>query len=197
MNEALRFIEMNSNHSKRNVEGFSCLGVYVEESWLVIEAVPEDLEMKIELFGELEAAAPLDAILAINSSSFKSSLIVRILSPATRSRVLNTHYHMPPVRMVVELMTSGDTANEIMVFMSDRQKEIHTVPSTVRQESTGFIINRIWAAIKREVLDILAEGVSTPKETDEMWALVIESTQSGPCKMMDGGYWLIAYSNFY
>ncbi|PLB51972.1 6-phosphogluconate dehydrogenase C-terminal domain-like protein [Aspergillus steynii IBT 23096] len=87
--------------------------------------------------------------------------------------------------MIVELMTCGDTDPDVMVFMKSRQEEIRTIPYVVRRESSGFIINRIWAAIKRETLSVLAEGVSTPAEIDELWGSVVESTRPGPCRMMD------------
>ncbi|KAH0533454.1 hypothetical protein TsFJ059_002022 [Trichoderma semiorbis] len=126
----------------------------VQTAWLVIEAVPEKLQIKIDTFSELETHASKDAILASNSSSYKSSEMLGKVKDTTKSRVLNTHYYMPPENMVVELMTDG------------------------------FIFNRLWAAIKRETLSILAEGVSTPEEID---ALFIELTRSwgGPCRFMD------------
>ncbi|KAJ5614878.1 hypothetical protein N7528_008532 [Penicillium herquei] len=169
----------------QNVHGFHDLTACVNECWLVIEAIPEHLGSKIALFAELEKCAPEDAILATNSSSLRSSLIVRDLLSTTQCRTLNTHYHMPPVRMIVELMSSGNTNEEVMRFMEACQLEVETIPYIVQKESTGFILNRVWAAIKREVLTMLADGVSTPKEIDEIWGSVIESTRSGPCNMMD------------
>ncbi|KAJ5724986.1 uncharacterized protein N7483_006343 [Penicillium malachiteum] len=169
----------------RNVCGFHDLRACVKGCWLVIEAIPEHLESKIELFGELEQYAPHDAIIATNSSSYRSSLIAGALLPTTRSRTLNTHYHMPPVRVIVELISCGHTNEEMMIFMEACQKEVHIIPYIVRQESTGFILNRVWAAIKREVLTMLADGVSTPTEIDEIWGSVIESTRPGPCRVMD------------
>ena len=57
-------------------------------------------------------------------------------------------------------------------------------PFLVRRESTGFIFNRIWAAIKREALDVVAGGVSTPQDVDEMWKLAF-GTEIGPFRAMD------------
>ena len=57
-------------------------------------------------------------------------------------------------------------------------------PFLVRRESTGFIFNRIWAAIKREALDVVAGGVSTPDDVDEMWKLLF-GTEIGPFRAMD------------
>lgn len=88
--------------------------------------------------------------------------------------------------MPVELMTCGFTAPEIFPFLVERFKETGASPYVARKESTGFIFNRLWAAIKREILTILAEGVSVPDELDAMWKQNILDPRSEPCKMMDG-----------
>ena len=88
--------------------------------------------------------------------------------------------------MIVELMTDGYTSPEIFPFMVERCKEAATSPYVARKESTGFIFNRLWAAVKREVLTILAEGVSVPEEIDSMWTELFLKGKSLPCRTMDG-----------
>ncbi|KAH2329459.1 hypothetical protein KXW87_003026 [Aspergillus fumigatus] len=157
----------------------------VDNAWLVIEAVPEKILLKIDAFAELDARAPSDCILASNSSSYKSSEMLEKVSEATKSRILNMHYYMPPQCMIVELMTDGHTAAEIFPFMVERSKEAATVPYVARKESTGFIFNRLWAAVKREVLTMLAEGVSVPEEIDSMWKEMFVKGGVLPCRTMD------------
>lgn len=83
--------------------------------------------------------------------------------------------------MVVELMTCGGyTSANIFPFLSERLKEAGLHPITALKESTGFVFNRIWAAIKREVLSVLAEGVSTPEEIDAVWIEQYVGKKSGP-----------------
>ena len=65
-------------------------------------------------------------------------------------------------------------------------------PVTARQESTGFIFNRIWAAIKREVLAVIQEGVADPEMIDAIWKEQYQSP-TGPCTLM--GYVLIRVLN--
>lgn len=157
----------------------------VDNAWLVIEAVPEKIELKIATFAELEALTPEDCILASNSSSYKSSEMIGRVSDSTKARILNMHYYMPPACMIVELMTDGHTTEEIIAFMTERSKEAGTNPYVARKESTGFIFNRLWAAVKRETLTILAEGVSVPQEIDAMWEEMFVKGKSLPCRMMD------------
>ncbi|KAL7917755.1 hypothetical protein ACQKWADRAFT_317093 [Trichoderma austrokoningii] len=167
-----------------NVTIFQDLASAVQNAWFVIEAVPEKIQLKIDTFAELETHAPQDAILGSNSSSYKSSEMLEKLRDETKSRVLNTHYYMPPQNMVVELMTDGYTSPDIFPFLMERQREVGSKAFFARKECTGFIFNRLWAAIKRETLAILAEGVSTPEEID---TLTVELTKSwgGPCRFMD------------
>jgi len=69
----------------------------VKNAWLVIEALPEKLDLKVSMMGQLDEHAPHDCILASNSSSYKSSLMLDKVDPSRRHRVCNMHYYMPPV----------------------------------------------------------------------------------------------------
>ncbi len=102
----------------------------------------------------------------------------------TRKRIMNTHYLMPPDNRVVELMTDGDTDESLFTFYVERLREVGMHPIIAKRESTGFVFNRVWAAVKRECLMVLAEGVSTPDQLDEVWMEVVGS-KVGPCMMMD------------
>ncbi|KAL4961860.1 putative 3-hydroxyacyl-CoA dehydrogenase [Aspergillus stella-maris] len=164
---------------------FSDLAETVKSAWLVIEAVPEKIRMKIDTFAELEAHAAPDSILASNSSSYRSSEMLEKVSESTKTRILNMHYYMPPQCMLVELMTDGFTAPGIFPFMVERSKEAGTIPYVARKESTGFIFNRLWAAIKRETLTIMAEGISVPEEIDAIWEEMFVNGRVLPCRMMD------------
>ena len=168
-----------------SIEAFEDMKDAISDAWLVIEAVPEKIGLKIATFAELEAIAPEDCILASNSSSYKTSEMISNVSDSTKRRILNMHYYMPPQVMTVELMTDGYTSPEIFPFMVERSKEAATTPFVARKESTGFIFNRLWAAVKREILTILAEGVSVPEEIDDMWLQMFVKGSALPCKMMD------------
>ncbi|KAI9037571.1 putative 3-hydroxyacyl-CoA dehydrogenase [Aspergillus affinis] len=167
------------------IAAFEDLAQAISNAWLVIEAVPEKIQLKIDTFAQLDKLAPRDCILASNSSSYKSSEMLEKVSDETKPRILNMHYYMPPQVMVVELMTDGFTEPSILQFMTERSKEAGTKPYTARKESTGFIFNRLWAAVKRECLTILAEDVSTPSEIDSIWADMFLKGSVLPCKGID------------
>ncbi|OJJ36279.1 hypothetical protein ASPWEDRAFT_108355 [Aspergillus wentii DTO 134E9] len=180
------YFRLTKSASIGTVSTFTDIEPAVKDAWLVIEAVPEDLDLKISTFAELNQFAPNDCILASNSSSFKSRLMVTELDEETKKRVLNMHFTMPPEIRTVELMTSGQTDEALFEMLSDVLTRCGMVPVTARKESTGFIFNRLWAAIKREILLILSEGVSEPTEIDILWKNMFQSPHSlPPCRLMD------------
>ena len=160
----------------------STLADAVAGAWLVVEAVPERLDIKIPLWGEIDAAADDDAIFATNSSSYASStMIENVRNP---ERMCNMHFYMPPMSNAVDLMSDGETARDVLDSLLVVLPEFGIHPFEARRESTGFIFNRIWAAIKRESLEVVAEGVSTPHDVDEMFKINWHMP-TGPFAMMD------------
>lgn len=157
----------------------------VKNAWLVVEALPEKLPLKISIMGQLDEHAPHDCILASNSSSYKSRFMIEKVQPGRRLRVCNTHYYMPPQNNTVELMTCGETSTDLLEFLKEKLEDTGMVAAIARKESTGFIFNRLWAAIKRETLLILAEGVSEPQEIDKLFLTMFKDNPAGPCGMMD------------
>jgi len=164
------------------VEVADDLSPAVDGAWLVIESVTERVDVKTEVFGELDRVAAPDAILATNSSSLPSRLVIdKVHHP---ERVLNMHYQQPPELNAVELMTCGKTDPEVIDALMDKLPDYGLAPFRVRRESDGFIFNRIWAAIKRECLMVVEEGVASPEDIDEMWRIF---TRPGipPFELMD------------
>ncbi|KAF9766390.1 hypothetical protein IL306_001219 [Fusarium sp. DS 682] len=179
------YAERTSARRMGELRVFEDLETALIRSWLVIEAVPEVLKLKVATFASLDAFTPQDCILCTNSSSYKSSQMISEVSEPTKRRILNMHYYMPPKAMVVELMTDGLTEEAIFPFLVERLRETAALPYVARKESSGFIFNRLWAAVKREVLTILSEGVSVPEEIDSIWDEVFIKAKGLPCKMMD------------
>lgn len=164
------------------VSVFDDLAEAVRGAWMVIEAVPERLDLKRDVFGQLDELVDTDAILASNSSSLPTSqMIDKVKRP---QRVLNTHYYQPPDLNAVELMSCGQTDESLIDALMEKLRQYGLVPFHVRRESDGFIFNRIWAAIKRECLMVVQEGVAAPDDVDGMWELF---TAPGipPFRLMD------------
>lgn len=131
---------VKSKASFGNCKTFADIGPAVSNAWLVIEAVPEKLDLKIETFAEVDAKSPADCIIGSNSSSYKSSLMVTKVSAARQHRVLNIHFTMPPDILTVELMTCGQTDWDVLTYVKDVLGECGTIPVIARRESTGYVL---------------------------------------------------------
>lgn len=188
--KALAFIEKHLPEVVSSIEGGKAGHVTaartmeeaVADAWLVIEALPEKLDLKTEIFGQLDQLTSEETILATNSSSFPSSQIVGGVKH--RNRVLNTHFMMPPEKRVVELMSCGSTDQAIIEDLAHYFREVGLSPYIARKESVGFIENRIWAAIKRESLCVAAEGIADPETIDRIYCET-QGTPAGPFRLMD------------
>jgi 3-hydroxybutyryl-CoA dehydrogenase len=151
-------------------------------AWLVIESVPENIDIKTDVFGELDRVAEPDAILASNSSSLPSRLFIdKVERP---ERVLNLHFQQPPDLNAVELMSCGKTDPDVIDALMGKLTDYGLAPFHVRRESDGFIFNRIWASIKRECLMVVEEGVASPEDVDEMWR-IFTRPDIPPFRLMD------------
>jgi 3-hydroxybutyryl-CoA dehydrogenase len=158
------------------------LGEALDGAWLVVESAPEKLEIKIPLWGEIDHAAPPDTIFATNSSSYPSRLMAEKVRDKTR--LCNAHFYMPPLVNALDLMSDGETDRELLDTLLTVLPEFGVYPFEARKECTGFIFNRVWAAIKREALSVVAEGVARPEDVDGMYKLNL-GAPAGPFQLMD------------
>lgn len=153
---------------------------------LVFEVVPEKLELKREIFAQLDQLSPSHAILATGSSSLPVSQIEDVTQRL--DRVLNTHYYPPIWYMPMgELMRGTATSEETLARVQQFMQNIGITPLMVLKESTGFLFNRIWRAIKKECLTVVDTGVATFEDVDRAWNLFtgIFKKIPGPFALMD------------
>jgi len=154
----------------------------LDGAWLAVEAVPERLDIKIPLWGQIDDAAPADTIFATNSSSYPSRLMAEKVRD--KSRLCNMHFYMPPGANAVDLMSDGETDRGLLDTLLTVLPEFDIHPFEARKQSTGFIFNRIWAAIKRESLAVVAEGVARSEDVDAMFKINFR-IPAGPFQLMD------------
>ncbi|MFA9436152.1 MAG: 3-hydroxyacyl-CoA dehydrogenase family protein [Candidatus Bathyarchaeota archaeon] len=155
----------------------------VQGAGMVIEAVVERLDVKREVFKKLDVLCDPGVVLATNSSSIKVSLI----EDATRhpERVLNMHFYGQPWRRrILELMRGTKTTDEALEVAKVFSYSIGVKPLIVLKESTGFIFNRVWRAIKKESLTVVDEGVASFEDVDRAW-MSLYDTDMGPFGLMD------------
>jgi len=132
---------------------------------LVIEAVPEDLDLKRETFERVAAHAPDDAVLATNTSSLSVTDIAAAVDEP--GRVVGTHWFNPPhVVPVVEVVSGDDTADATADAAADALAAVGKTPVRVRKDVPGFIANRIQAAMANEAWALLRDGVASAADID-------------------------------
>ena len=174
--------QVGGSSSPATVEFTDSMAEAVEDAWLVVESLPERLDIKIPVFGDLDRLAPDDAILATNSSSHPSSRMIEEVGAP--ERVLNMHFFMPPTSTACELMSCGRTDPEVIDRLMETLPRFGLTPFRVQGESMGYIYNRIWAAIKREALMVLDEDVASPADIDRLYTMVL-GARRGPFAAMD------------
>lgn len=159
------------------------LGAAVRDVDLAIEVVPERVELKRQVFAQLDEYCKDGAIVATNSSSIRVSL----LEDATGrpDRVANLHFYIPVWdHAIVEIGGGTKTTSATLDALTDFAIAIGQLPLRVRKESTGFIFNRVWRAIKKEALKVVDAGVASHEDVDRAWMVMFE-TPYGPFGLMD------------
>ncbi|OJJ08211.1 hypothetical protein ASPVEDRAFT_878621 [Aspergillus versicolor CBS 583.65] len=149
----------------------------LHSAWLVVECVPENLALKQKILSQLDSLAPSHTIIASNSSSYGIGEVIEGMDLRCSSRLLSAHCS-------IEIMGHNDTDPALIDLLFDQCEKHGFSPFRVRQSSIGYIYNRIWAAIKRETLLALSEGVCNPEEIDAIFKDVLK-TPKGPCEQMD------------
>lgn len=149
---------------------------------LVIEAVPEDIKLKVKTFGRLDRVAPPDTILASNTSS----LSISEMSAATNrpARFLGMHFFNPVPKMkLIELVRTNETSEDALATAEAVARQMGKETVRVR-ESPGFVTSRINALIGNEAFRLLEEGVATPSDIDKALKLGLNHPM-GPFEMVD------------
>ena len=136
---------------------------------LIIEAAVETMELKRELFAQLDQICKPEAILASNTSSLSITEIAGCTSRP--EQVIGMHFFNPaPVMKLVELIKGQRTSDEVADKIKALAESIGKVPVMVN-EAPGFVVNRILIPMVNEAVGILADGVATKEEIDEAMKL--------------------------
>ena len=132
---------------------------------IAIEAIPEKLDLKRQLFSQLEYLARPDIPLCSNSSAIPIGQIGDGL--ATQNRMVGTHYFMPAHLVpAVEVVCSKYTEKTVADRVSAILKSVGKVPVRVNLDIPGFLANRMQHALSREALSLVERGIATPEDVD-------------------------------
>ncbi|MGH7695754.1 MAG: 3-hydroxyacyl-CoA dehydrogenase family protein [Gemmatimonadaceae bacterium] len=148
---------------------------------VAFESVPENVALKRRVFAELDRVLPPNALIVSNTSAIPASRLAT--ATARPERVLNVNFGHLGHRKV-EVMGHAGTAVETIAIAHAFLRELGLVPIVVRGESVGYATNRVWRAVKKEVLKLLDRDVVSAEDIDRGWMLDW-GTNIGPCALMD------------
>jgi 3-hydroxybutyryl-CoA dehydrogenase len=145
---------------------FATAGTALDRCELIVESLPEDLGLKAEVLGALAARQP-EALVATNTSSISITALGRAAGVA--GRIVSTHYWNPPLLMpLVEIVAGTATPGEALDQIAGILNQLGKRPVRLNHEVAGLLWNRLQAAVLRECLWLVEEGVCSPQTLDEV-----------------------------
>lgn len=151
---------------KNNIKIVYDINEAVKDADIIFECVIEDMEIKQNLFKELDSICPENVILATNTSVMS---ITEIASKSVhKHRIVGTHFWNPAFLVpLVEIIRTKDTSDEVVDTVYDFLKESGKRPVKVNKDVPGFIGNRLQHALLREALYIVENGIADAATVDE------------------------------
>ncbi|MCT3758596.1 3-hydroxybutyryl-CoA dehydrogenase [Elizabethkingia anophelis] len=165
-----------------NISTFTALEDAVKDADLIVEAATENIDLKLKIFQQMDAAAPADCILATNTSSIS---ITKIASVTSRpEKVIGMHFMNPvPIMKLVEIIKGYSTSKETFSVIYEMSKTLGKVPVEVN-DYPGFVANRILMPMINEAIYSLYEGVAGVEEIDTVMKLGMAHPM-GPLQLAD------------
>jgi 3-hydroxyacyl-CoA dehydrogenase len=162
------------------------LATALEDTDVVLEAVPEKLELKQQVLGEIEGMVRDDAIFASNTSGIPITKIAEKLQHPERA--VGWHWSNPPQLIPMnEIIVGEKTSPETVAAIEQLTRDIGYVPVTLKKEVPGFVENRVLYAIMRECLALLDEGVIDAEGLDQCvkWGIGYKLAVVPPIQLLD------------
>ncbi len=160
----------------------SCL----EGAEFVVETVPEKLEIKAEVFRQLDERIAGDCILASNTSGIPITKLQD--GNSNPGRVVGMHWSNPAhVIPMIEVIAGNQTASETVRWMVETIKGLNLLPVVVKRDVPGFVENRILYALLRECVDLVEQGVIDAEGLDTCvsWGIGYKLSVIGPMALLD------------
>jgi 3-hydroxybutyryl-CoA dehydrogenase len=178
--------KIKDENLESDISQYSTIAEAVKDVDLVIEAVPEKLELKREVFPKIDKAASPHTIIATNSSSIPVSKIEDVVE--RKDKVMNIHFYDLFTLPVADIMRGSQTSEDTFEKGRTWLESIEITPLEVKKECYGFVMNRIWRAIKKDCLKIWAGGHADIETVDKAWKFFCQfftKNDYGPFQFMD------------
>lgn len=166
----------------KNITTSTDLSAGVKSAQLVVEAATENVDLKLKIFRDLDAAAPEGCILATNTSSISITRIAAVTKRPTH--VIGMHFMNPvPVMKLVEVIRGYNTSDAVTTTVMELSSAIGKVPVAVN-DYAGFVANRILMPMINESIETLFQGVGGVAEIDTIMKLGMAHPM-GPLQLAD------------
>jgi len=174
--------EADKTSTLANIKTYTDIKSGATNAELVVEAATENIDLKLKIFRDIDAAAPANAILASNTSSIS---ITKIASVTKRpAQVIGMHFMNPvPVMKLVEIINGYSTSKEVSEAIGNKSKELGKIPVIVN-DYPGFVANRILMPMINEAIITLFERVAGVEEIDTVMKLGMAHPM-GPLQLAD------------
>lgn len=153
---------------------------------LVIENVPENIEIKAALYGELQSLIGSDVIVATDTSGIPiTRLQAHISHPG---RFVGMHWSNPPhIIPMIEVIGGDKTDSSVVAAIKDLIRSLGLLPVVVKKDVPGFVENRVLYALLRECVDLVERGVIDPEDLDTCvsWGIGYKIAVVGPMALLD------------
>lgn len=174
--------ETQKEETLGNITTFTNITEGVEYASLVVEAATENLNLKLNIFKQLDEACPDDTILATNTSSISITQIAAVTSRP--EMVIGMHFMNPvPIMKLIEIIRGYNTSDKITNLVMDISKVLGKIPVEVN-DYPGFVANRILMPMLNESVETLYNGVAGVKEIDTVLKLGMAHPM-GPLQLAD------------
>ncbi|WP_394138222.1 3-hydroxyacyl-CoA dehydrogenase family protein [Cytobacillus oceanisediminis] len=173
---------------QENIKMTTSVEEAVKDATFVIEAVPEEINLKIDLFKRLDALCAPDVILASNTSGLSPTEIAS--ETAHPERTVVTHFWNPAHLIpLVEVVRGNNTSDEAVKRSFQLLKQMKKKPIEVKKEVPGFVGNRLQYALFREAQYLLEEGIASKEDIDDAvtYGIGRRLPVSGPLMTADMG----------
>lgn len=166
----------------QNITTYTDMKEGLKYASLVVEAATENLDLKLQIFKDLDRLCPDDTILATNTSSISITQIAAVTNRP--DKVIGMHFMNPvPIMKLVEIIRGYNTSDEVNDFIVDLTKNINKVPVEVN-DYPGFVANRILMPMINESIETLYNGVAGVQEIDTVMKLGMAHPM-GPLQLAD------------
>ena len=174
--------EEQKKQALANISIHSNMGEVIKNAGLIVEAATENVELKLQIFEQLDLLAPKEAILATNTSSIS---ITKIASVTGRpGKVIGMHFMNPvPVMKLVEIINGYATKKDVTNEIVELSKQLGKTPCVVN-DYPGFVANRLLMPMINEAIYSLYEGVAGVEEIDTVMKLGMAHPM-GPLQLAD------------